>query len=539
MPFGPPPSLPTIPSQNPLSWLQRMKIHQDPPKIATLGALKAAGYRPKSIKDELRDNLILKLKAGENVFPGVYGYEDTVIPDVERAILSRHNMILLGLRGQAKTRLARQMVALLDEWIPAVQGSELQDDPFAPLSRHAVELIAQQGEATPITWIHRSERYAEKLATPDVSVADLIGDLDPIKAANLRLSYADERVIHYGLIPRSNRSIFVINELPDLQARIQVALFNILQEGDIQIRGFKLRLPLDIQFVFTANPEDYTNRGSIVTPLKDRIESQILTHYPKSLEIGQQITQQESHLAAEAKERVQVHPLLERLVEQIAIEARGSEYVDQKSGVSARLTISALENLYSAAERRVLRSGYKQAQARISDLWGVIPAITGKIELVYEGEQEGPAIVAQNLIGKAIRAQFVEYFPNPEELRKGSKGGLEARKGAATAANPYEAAVRWFGAGNKVDLLLDLADADYKVTLEKVPGLEAIVSKFQPDAKGAARLLLMEFVLHGLAEFSLIGKSRLEKGLVFQDLMSGLLSGGFGKEEEEDDDEDY
>jgi magnesium chelatase subunit I len=309
-------------------------------------------------------------------------------------------------------------------------------------------------------------------------------------------------------------------------------------EGDIQIRGFKLRLPLDIQFVFTANPEDYTNRGSIVTPLKDRIESQILTHYPKTLEIGQQITQQESHVTSEAKVRVQMHPILGRLIEQIAIEARGSEYVDQKSGVSARLTISALENLYSAAERRSLRAKTKFAQCRISDLWGVIPAITGKIELVYEGEQEGPAIVAQNLIGKAIRAQFVEYFPNPEELRKNTKGGSESRKGAAV--NPYETVVRWFGAGNKLDLLLDLGDADYKVTLEKVPGLEAIVEKFQADAKGEDKLLLMEFVLHGLAEFSLIGKSRLEKGLVFQDLMSGLLSGGFGKDDEdEDEDEDY
>jgi magnesium chelatase subunit I len=503
-----------------------MNMHQDPPKISTFGALKAAGYRSRSIKDELRDNLIVKLKAGEEVFPGVYGYEDTVIPDIERAILSRHNMILLGLRGQAKTRLARQMVALLDEWIPVVYGSELQDDPFAPLSRGAVELLAQHGDDTRIGWLHRSERYAEKLATPDVSVADLIGDLDPIKAANLRLSYADEKVIHFGLIPRSNRSIFVINELPDLQARIQVALFNILQEGDIQIRGFKLRLPLDIQFVFTANPEDYTNRGSIVTPLKDRIESQILTHYPKTLEIGQKITQQEAHIASDAQKRVQMHPILGRLVEQIAIEARGSEFVDQKSGVSARLTISALENLTSAAERRCLRARTASSYCRVSDLWGVIPAITGKIELVYEGEQEGPAIVAQNLIGKAIRTQFVEYFPNPEDLRKNSK------------ENPYEVVIRWFGAGNKLDMLLDLSDSDYAASLKKVPGLEAVVTKYQPEAQGSDRLFLLEFVLHGLAEFSLIGKTRLEKGLIFQDLMSGLLSSGFGQDGD-DDDEDY
>ncbi len=505
-----------------------MNMHQDSPKIHTFGALKAAGYTSKTIKDELRDNLILRMQAGDDVFPGVYGYEDTVIPDVERAILSRHNMILLGLRGQAKTRMARQMISLLDEWIPMVQGSELQDDPFAPISRGAVELLEEMGDATPISWLHRNERYAEKLATPDVSVADLIGDLDPIKAANLRLSYADEKVIHFGLIPRSNRSIFVINELPDLQARIQVALFNILQEGDVQIRGFKLRLPLDIQFVFTANPEDYTNRGSIVTPLKDRIESQILTHYPKSLEIGQKITKQEAHIAASAAERVAVHPILERLIEQIAIEARGSEFVDQKSGVSARLTISALENLVSAAERRSLRTHTTHTHVRVSDLWGVVPAITGKIELVYEGEQEGPAIVAQNLIGKAIRGQFVDYFPNPEELRKGSKKD-----------NPYDVVIRWFGAGNKVDMLLDLGEADYASALGVVPGLEAVVTEFQPEAKGAERLLLMEFVLHGLAEFSLIGKSRLEKGVVFQDFMSGLLSGGFGKGGEDEDEDDF
>jgi magnesium chelatase subunit I len=504
-----------------------MNTRLDPPAIHTFGALKAAGYRPKSIKDELRDNLILKLQAGETVFPGVYGYEDTVIPDIERAILSRHNILLLGLRGQAKTRIARQMVSLLDEWIPFVQGSELQDDPFAPLSRGAVDLITEIGDATPIAWLHRSERYAEKLATPDVSVADLIGDLDPIKAANLRLSYADEKVIHFGLIPRSNRSIFVINELPDLQARIQVALFNILQEGDIQIRGFKLRLPLDIQFVFTANPEDYTNRGSIVTPLKDRIESQILTHYPKSLEIGRQITEQEAHIAPSAQQRVQVHPMLSRLIEQIAIEARGSEFVDQKSGVSARLTISALENLVSAAERRSLRARTGHAHSRVSDLAGVVTAITGKIELVYEGEQEGAAIVAQNLIGKAIRAQFVEYFPNPEELRKGSKD------------NPYEVVKRWFGSGHKLDMLLDLSDADYATALRQVPGLEKIVTQYQPEAEGTDRLLLMEFVLHGLAEFSLIGKSRLEKGVVFQDFMSGLLGGGFGKGGEEEDEDDF
>lgn len=498
-----------------------MRTTSQPPKINTFGALKAAGYGPKSIKDELRDNLIAKLKAGIDIFPGVYGYEDTVIPDIERAILSRHNMILLGLRGQAKTRIARQMVALLDEWIPVVEGSELNDDPFGPLSSGALDLMAEKGDDTPISWLHRSERYAEKLATPDVSVADLIGDLDPIKAANLRLSYADEKVIHFGLIPRSNRCIFVINELPDLQARIQVALFNILQEGDIQIRGFKLRMPLDMAFVFTANPEDYTNRGSIVTPLKDRIESQILTHYPKSLEISRQITAQEAFIAASAVERVFINPIASNLIEQVAIEARQSEYVDQKSGVSARLTISALENLVSAAELRALHQGEVKTKVRLTDFWGIVPAITGKIELVYEGEQEGPAIVAHNLIGKAIRAQFLEYFPNPEELRKNQK------------ENPYESVIRWFGGGNKLDLLLNLSESEYANALNSVPGLEAVVDRFQPQLNAVEKLFSMEFVLNGLSEFSLIGKTRLERGIIFQDLMSGLFSGNF----EEDDDE--
>jgi magnesium chelatase subunit I len=295
--------------------------------IRTLGDLKKSGYKPKSIKEELRDNLIKRLKNKQSVFEGIWGYEETVIPDLERAILAGHDINLLGLRGQAKTRLARLMVNLLDDYIPVVAGSELNDDPLKPLSRFAKDKIAELGDDTPIQWLPREERYTEKLATPDVSIADLIGDVDPIKAATLKLQYSDERVIHFGLIPRSNRSIFVINELPDLQARIQVALFNILQEGDIQIRGFKIRLPLDIQFVFTANPEDYTNRGSIVTPLKDRIDSQIITHYPKTLDIGKRITQQEARLK-EAQRHITVNEIAKDLVEQIAFEARKSEYVD-------------------------------------------------------------------------------------------------------------------------------------------------------------------------------------------------------------------
>src|SRR4026209_2492157 len=386
--------------------------------IKTLGELKKSGYQYRSIKEELRQNLILKLKRKENTFPGIIGYEDSVVPDVERAMLSKHNILFLGLRGQAKTRMARLMTELMDEYIPSITGSELNDDPLNPVSKYAIDQIATHGDETPIHWIHRSEPYGEKLATPDVSVADLIGDVDPIKAANLKLSFADERVIHYGIIPRSNRGIFVINELPDLQARIQVALFNILEEGDVQIRGFKLRLILDILFVFTANPEDYTNRGSIVTPLKDRIESQILTHYPKSLEQALEITEQESELADEQKEKVKVSDLIKRLIEQVAFEARASEFVDKKSGVSARLTISAFENAVSAAERRAIVNNEKETQVWLSDLAGLIPSITGKIELVYEGEQEGPFQVAMNLVEKAIRSQFVTYFPNPDALKK-------------------------------------------------------------------------------------------------------------------------
>src|SRR5260221_3174101 len=391
--------------------------------ITTLGELKASGYQPKTIKEELRQNLIAKLKAKENTFPGIVGYEDSVIPDVERALLSKHNILFLGLRGQAKTRMARLMTELLDEYIPAISGSDINDDPLKPISKYALDQIAAHGDETPIHWIHRSDRYGEKLATPDVSVADLIGDIDPIKAANLKLSFADERVIHYGIIPRSNRGIFVINELPDLQARIQVALFNILEEGDIQIRGFKLRLTLDILFVFTANPEDYTNRGAIVTPLKDRIESQILTHYPKSLENALEITEQEAEIAEEQKAKVKVSDLIKRLIEQVAFEARGSELVDNKSAVSARLTISAFENAVSSAERRAIINNEKQTQVWLSDLIGIIPSITGKVELVYEGEQEGPGIVAQNLVGKAIRTQFVNYFPDPDKFRKQKEKG--------------------------------------------------------------------------------------------------------------------
>ncbi len=494
-------------------------------KISTLGELKKSGYKPLSIKEEVRKNLIEKIKNKENAFTGILGYEDTVIPDTERALLSRHNILFLGLRGQAKTRMARQMVDLLDEYMPIVAGSEINDDPLKPMSKFAKDLITELGDKTPIEWVHRSERYGEKLATPDVSVADLIGDIDPIKAANMRLNFADERVIHYGIIPRSNRCIFVINELPDLQARIQVSLFNILQEGDIQIRGFKLRMPLDILFVFTANPEDYTNRGSIVTPLKDRIESQILTHYPKTLETSLAITEQEANLLEEQKDMVDVSDLVKRLVEQIAFEARTNEYVDKKSGVSARLTIAAFENAVSSAERRAIIHGEKHTQVWISDLMGIIPSITGKIELVYEGEQEGPYQVSVNLLEKSIRTQFVQYFPNPEQAKKKRATGKKSVE-EKEPENPYKQITRWFDAGNHLDLLLDMKDADRIAELYKVDGLYGFVKKHFHAANDKENALLMEFVLHGLSSYSLISKKTIDGKIEFKDLMGSMINLG-------------
>ena len=482
--------------------------------IKTLGDLKKAGYQSKSIKDELRDNLIEKIKRKETAFEGVHGYENTVIPELERAILSRHNINLLGLRGQAKTRLARLMLNLLDDYIPVVAGSEINDDPFLPISRYATELIAENGDNTPISWLHRQERFAEKLATPDVTVADLIGDVDPIKAANLKLSYADDRVIHYGMIPRANRCIFVINELPDLQARIQVALFNILQEGDIQIRGFKLRLPLDVQFIFTANPEDYTNRGSIVTPLKDRIGSQILTHYPSDIETARLITEQEAKLVEGQKDTVVVPDLARDLLEQIVFEARESEYIDAKSGVSARLSITALENLLSTAERRALKAGDDKTMLRLSDFVGIIPSITGKVELVYEGEQEGAAMVAYNLIGEAVKSLFPEFFPKIEKLKKEEE------------ETPYDDIISWFF--NQLDgfeILDELRDKEYKALLDAVSPLDDLLGKYQPNLKKEESYFVKEFVLWALVEFKQLSKYRFTEGIQFKDPYGSFISG--------------
>lgn len=503
--------------------------------IKTFGELKKSGYKPKSIKDELRKNLIKFLEEDKNPFEGIIGFDDTVIPDLQTAILSRHDILLLGLRGQAKTKIARLMINLMDEYIPAIEGSELNDDPFNPLSVAAREILKNEGANTKIHWIHRSERYTEKLATPDVSVADLIGDVDPIKAAALKLPYSDERVIHFGLIPRSHRGIFVINELPDLQARIQVALFNILQESDIQIRGFKIRLPLDIQFVFTANPEDYTNRGSIVTPLKDRIDSQILTHYPKNLEDSKMITRQEARLAEEQKQKIKSEEVLLDLIEQIAFEARASEYIDAKSGVSARLTISAFENLMSTAERRRIINNENETHLRISDLYGVIPSITGKIELVYEGEQEGPAKVAQILISKAIRNSFVEYFPSPDSPKPKSIHPQVEKK--TQQPGPYQPIIDWFKKGNKTDLMMNLSDKEYKKLIQSVPCLEDVVKKFHPNTNGNSRLLLMEFLLFGLSEYSLLSRTKIEDGIQFRDMLSSMFTMPADDDFEDEDDE--
>lgn len=482
--------------------------------IKTFGQLKDAGYEYKTIKEELRRNLLQKLMKKETTFEGIHGYEYTVIPELERAILSKHNINLLGLRGQAKTRLARQMVSLLDEYVPVIEGSEINDDPFNPISRFARELLIEKKDATPISWLHRDDRFSEKLATPDVTVADLIGDVDPIKAANLKLTYADDRVIHFGMIPRANRSIFVINELPDLQARIQVALFNILQEGDVQIRGFKLRLPLDIQFVFTANPEDYTNRGSIVTPLKDRIGSQILTHYPESIEIARTITEQETSEATSEKKHIYVPELAKDILEQISFEARDSEFIDAKSGVSARLSITAFQNLLSTAERRALQNGDKKTVVRLGDFMGIIPAITGKVELVYEGEQEGAGMVAQQLIADAVKAEFLRYFPRIEKLQKDGE------------TQPYDEVIAWFfEQSGGFELLDSLSNNDYKLQLDRIDPLDNLLQKYTEDIPEEDVYFFKEFVLWALVEYKKLSKYNMSDGLRFKDVYGGYISG--------------
>ena len=478
-------------------------------KIKTLGALKKSDYISRSIKEELRSNLVRILQNGEKALTGIIGFDDTVVPDIERAILSRHNILLLGLRGQAKTRIARQLVNLLDEYMPIIKGSEINDDPLHPISVYGKTTVEDKGDKTEIEWIHRSDRYVEKLATPDVSISDLIGDVDPIKAATLKLPYSDERVIHFGLIPRAHRCLFVINELPDLQARIQVALFNILQEEDLQIRGFKLRFPLDIQFLFTANPEDYTNRGSIVTPLKDRIESQILTHYPRNIEDAKHITRQEANVHVDQGKTIVVSPLVEDVLETMVFKARESEYVDVNSGVSARLSISAMENLVSTAERRMLKNGEKKTTVRLSDFWGAIPSITGKIELVYEGEQEGPYAVALHLLEKSIKECFNTYFSDPNDKKHREK-------------DEYGVIKAWFQGGNEINLYNDDTDKKHKETLDRISGMDKILDDMNIEKEN--RYAMKELLLHGLAAYDVLGKDFLNNTLHFNDPLAGMLS---------------
>jgi len=491
--------------------------------IHTLGELKAIGYVYRSVKEELRQNLINKLKQKEPVFEGIFGFDDTVLPDLQRALLSQHNILLLGLRGQAKTRIARLTLSLLDEFIPIIKDSELNEDPLKPLTGQSKIMLADMGDDLPITWMPRALRFVEKLATPDVSMADLIGDIDPVKAANNKWSFADERSIHYGLVPRSNRCIFILNELPDLQPRIQVSLLNILQEGDLQIRGYKLRLPLDIQFVFTANPEDYTNRGNIITPLKDRIDSQILTHYPDQIEVARLITNQEANILPEVREHIYLSEYAHNILERISFVARESDFIDSASGVSARLSISGMENLYSSAELRMLAAGSTETGIRIIDFIGVIPSITGKIELLFEGEQEGPYNIALGLIGEAVKDEFLSLFPDPDnKVHKNHK-------------DPYQVIKNWFSKGNVIEIWYNETDDSLYEKLSSIDGLKDMVLDKIRNKKEA--ILLMEMVLFALAEMNIISREMLDNKVKFSDSLADIFGDILNSDDDSDDDD--
>ena len=520
---------------------------------STLGELKASGYRSRSVKDELRANVIARLREGGKLFPGIVGFEATVEPQIVNALLSRHDFILLGLRGQAKTRLLRSLAQFLDEWIPAIEGCPLNSDPLHPLTHHARTLLAVRGDDAPIAWIHRDQRYQEKLATPDVTIADLIGDIDPIKAVTLKLDYSDERVIHYGIIPRTHRGIFAINELPDLQPRIQVGLLNILEERDFQIRGFPVRMPLDVAMVFSANPEDYTNRGNIITPLRDRIHSQIVTHYPATRELGMAITAQESWTRRDGGVEVDVPSFMRELVEEVAIQARKSEYVDQNSGVSARLPIALIENLVSNAERRGLRTGEPRVTTRICDLQHAVSAVSGKVELVLEGEQEGALNVARALLGRGVKAMFSQRLPNAFKARRargpggarpggpvprgseyGERGAESVARGPeaaapeaeSLAASEYRAVLDWFASGNHVQVSDDLPQAEYAKRLSGVKGLAALASKYLKPVNPEECAVAMELVLEGLHHHSMLSRERGDDASTsYKDMLKSMLSG--------------
>jgi magnesium chelatase subunit I len=495
----------------------------------TLRELEASGFRSRSVKDELRANLIARLRAGTRLFPDIVGYENTVEPQIVNALLSRHDFILLGLRGQAKTRLLRSLTQFLDEWIPAIEGCPLNSDPSAPLTHHARSLLESRGADTPIRWMHREERYQEKLATPDVTIADLIGDIDPIKAATLRLDYSDERVIHYGIIPRTHRGIFAINELPDLQPRIQVGLLNILEEKDFQIRGFPVRIPLDVLMVFSANPEDYTNRGNIITPLRDRINSQIITHYPAERDQGMKITEQESWThRGDAGVEVVIPRFVRELVEEVAIQARKSEYVDQNSGVSARLPIALIENLVSNAERRGLLTGESRVLTRICDLQQAVSAVSGKVELVLEGEQEGALNVARALLGRGVKSLFSQRMPDafkPRRTRRGAAAVAEGGEGETTHSE-YRPLLDWFASGNHVEVADDLTQAEFSKRLHAVKGLAALADKYLAPSGAEEQSVAMELVLEGLHQHSMLSRERTDGArTAYKDMLKSMLSG--------------
>lgn len=478
----------------------------------TLGELRKSGWKDVTVKEEMRRNAIEKLRRGDELFPGIIGYEKTVVPQVVAAILAQHDFLLLGLRGQAKTRLIRQLVNFLDEYIPVIEGSPINESPYAPITRQSRDLVERLGDATPVAWLHRSRRYNEKLATPDVSIADLIGDIDPIKAVSRKLDLSDEEVIHFGIIPRSNRGIFAINELPDLQARIQVGLLNILEEKDIQIRGFPVRLPLDVTLVFTANPEDYTNRGNIITPLKDRIDAQILTHYPSSLEDAIRVTHQEAW--TDRGTVVHLDPILKELVEQVAIEARESDYVDKASGVSARMAISFMETLHSNAELRSFLHNEPVGYARVNDLFSSITALTGKMELVYKGEQEGITNVALHLIGRAIKEAFNRRFMKEHKRGKDKKIDMK----------PFQPIIDWFEAGNTLDFETSTSQKDFAVHLRRIGGLEALVNTMASPATEEERIFLMEFFIEGLHQNFQLTKRIVDARIRYTDAVSYMMN---------------
>jgi magnesium chelatase subunit I len=501
---------------------------------STLGELKKSGYRAVTVKEEMRRNLVRMLRSGDKLFPGVVGYDDTVIPGLINAILSRHDIILLGLRGQAKSRILRALPAFLDEYVPVVPGSPINDHPLQPITERARRLVAEQGDALKIEWLHRDERYHEKLATPDVTIADLIGDIDPIKAAAKKLDYSDEEVIHYGIIPRTNRGIFAINELPDLAPRIQVGLLNIMEEKELQIRGFPVRLPMDIVMVYSANPEDYTNRGSIITPLKDRIDSQIMTHYPQDVATAIRITEQEAWIARDSGPELAMPEYYKELVELVSFSARESEFVDQKSGVSARVSISLMENVLSNMERRALAHKERRVYPRICDLNAALTAITGKVELVYEGEQEGPTIVAKKLIGEAVKKLFLKYFPSPEDPKKAKKRSRkdedeeeeadDAERKEKAPNTVYAPVLAWFGEGKKLEMTDTLSQADYLRSLEQVKDLERIARKYMPAKDDGDVAAGMELVLEGLHQHSMLSKIEGDKRTMYQDMLSAMFA---------------